>query len=109
MGELPPCPQGHPGITATPVPAEFAAAEQRAQGLEGAALALLRLPRPTSVLVRAEAPGLSHDLLELYFENRRSGGGSVQAVRLLPGGRAAIVTFQEPAGEQERMGPPRWC
>ncbi|KAM9302613.1 protein mono-ADP-ribosyltransferase PARP10 [Morus bassanus] len=78
---------------------EFAAAEQRAQqqGLEGAALALLRLPQTTSVLVRAEAPGLCRDLLELYFENRRSGGGSVQAVRLLPGGRAAVVTFHEPA------------
>lgn len=87
-------------------PREFAAAEQRAQGLEGAALALLRLPRPTSVLVRAEAPGLSHDLLELYFENRRSGGGSVQAVRLLPGGRAAIVTFQEPAAAERVLQRP---
>ncbi|KAM6209478.1 protein mono-ADP-ribosyltransferase PARP10 [Sarcoramphus papa] len=89
-------------------PQEFAVAEQRAQqqGLEGAALALLRLPQTASVLVRAEAPGLSRDLLELYFENRRSGGGSVQAVRLLPGGQAAIVTFQEPAAAERVLQRP---
>ncbi|KAM6225746.1 protein mono-ADP-ribosyltransferase PARP10 isoform 2-T2 [Spheniscus humboldti] len=89
-------------------PPEFAAAEQRAQrqGLEGAALALLRLPQTTSVLVRTEAPGLSRDLLELYFENRRSGGGSVRAVQLLPGGRAAVVTFQEPAAAERVLQRP---
>ncbi|XP_054672312.1 protein mono-ADP-ribosyltransferase PARP10 isoform X1 [Grus americana] len=89
-------------------PQEFAAAEQRVQrrGLEGVTLALLRLPQTTSVLVRAEAPGLSRDLLELYFENRRSGGGSVQAVRLLPGGQAAVVTFQEPAAAERVLQRP---
>ncbi|XP_074997077.1 protein mono-ADP-ribosyltransferase PARP10 isoform X2 [Calonectris borealis] len=89
-------------------PREFAAAEQRAQqqGLEGPALALLRLPQTASVLVRAKAPGLNRDLLELYFENWRSGGGSVRAVRLLPGGRAAVVTFQELAAAERVLQRP---
>ncbi|KAM6101020.1 LOW QUALITY PROTEIN: protein mono-ADP-ribosyltransferase PARP10 [Theristicus caerulescens] len=89
-------------------PQEFEAAEERVQqqGPEGAALALLRLPQTASVLVRAEAPGLNPDLLELYFENRRSGGGSVQAVRLLPGGWAAVVTFQEPAAAERVLQRP---
>lgn len=52
------------------------------------------------MLVRVAGPPPSRDLLELYFENRRSGGGRVRDVRLLPGGRGAVVTFQEPAGEQ---------
>ncbi|XP_074434164.1 protein mono-ADP-ribosyltransferase PARP10 isoform X2 [Larus michahellis] len=78
-------------------PLEFAAAAERVQqrGLAGSAVSLLRLPVASSVVVRAEAPVLSRDLLELYFENRRSGGGSVRDVRVLPGGRAAVVTFQE--------------
>ncbi|XP_035170322.1 protein mono-ADP-ribosyltransferase PARP10 [Oxyura jamaicensis] len=67
----------------------------RCHRLEGAALAVQRLPQTDSV--RVQAPGLHRDLLELYFENRRSGGGRVRAVRVLPGGQAAIVSFQEPA------------
>ncbi|XP_051466278.1 protein mono-ADP-ribosyltransferase PARP10 [Apus apus] len=84
-------------------PPELAAAQQRAGGC---ALALLRVPQTPSLLVRAEVPALSPDLLELYFENRRSGGGSVQQVQLLPGGRAAIVTFQELAAAQRVLQRP---
>ncbi|XP_068524200.1 protein mono-ADP-ribosyltransferase PARP10 [Anas acuta] len=77
--------------------AALAAVEERVRcrQLEGAPVAVQRLPQTDSVRVRA--PGLHRDLLELYFENRRSGGGRVRAVRVLPGGRAAIVSFQEPA------------
>ncbi|XP_059334606.1 protein mono-ADP-ribosyltransferase PARP10 [Ammospiza nelsoni] len=76
-------------------PPELASAEQRArrQGL-----ALLRVPRSPAVRVRALGTVLGRDLLELYFENRRSDGGRVSDVRVLPGGHGAIVTFQEPAG-----------
>nr|XP_054494533.1 protein mono-ADP-ribosyltransferase PARP10 isoform X2 [Agelaius phoeniceus] len=84
-------------------PPELASAEQRArrQGL-----ALLRVPRSPAVLVRAAGPVLGRDLLELYFENRRSGGGRVSDVRLLPGGRGAIVTFQEPADAERVLQRP---
>lgn len=96
-------PQCSPGVT-TASPAALAAVEERVRcrGLEGAALAVQRLPQTDSVRVRA--PGLHRDLLELYFENRRSGGGRVRAVRVLPGGQVAIVSFQEPAGEWLRAG-----
>ncbi|XP_068017174.1 protein mono-ADP-ribosyltransferase PARP10 isoform X2 [Melanerpes formicivorus] len=78
-------------------PQELAVVEQQVQcwGPEGARIQLQRVPRTPQVLVRAAVPGLSHDLLELYFENRRSGGGSVSDVKVLPGRQAAIVTFQQ--------------
>ncbi|XP_062371275.1 protein mono-ADP-ribosyltransferase PARP10 [Cinclus cinclus] len=84
-------------------PAELASAEQRArqQGL-----ALLRVPQSPSVLVRAPGPVPSRDLLELYFENRRSGGGRVRDVRPLPGGRGTVVTFQEPAAAERVLQRP---
>ncbi|RLV63982.1 hypothetical protein DV515_00017718 [Chloebia gouldiae] len=83
--------------------AELASAEQRArqQGL-----ALLRAPQSPAVLVRAAGPALSRDLLELYFENRRSGGGCVRDVRPLPGGHGAVVTFQEPAAAERVLRRP---
>ncbi|XP_066058007.1 protein mono-ADP-ribosyltransferase PARP10 [Chamaea fasciata] len=84
-------------------PPELASAERRARqrGLE-----LLRVPRSPAVLVRAAGPLPSRDLLELYFENRRSGGGRVGNVRLLPGGRGAIVTFQELAAAERVLQRP---
>ncbi|XP_064263193.1 protein mono-ADP-ribosyltransferase PARP10 [Passer domesticus] len=84
-------------------PPELASAEQRARQR---GLALLRVPRSPAVLVRAAGPALSRDLLELYFENRRSGGGRVSDVRLLPGGRGAVVTFQEPAAAERVLQRP---
>ncbi|XP_064533697.1 protein mono-ADP-ribosyltransferase PARP10 isoform X2 [Pseudopipra pipra] len=84
-------------------PPELASAEQRAQSR---GLALLRVPQTPAVLVRAAGPALSRDLLELYFENRRSGGGSVREVQLLPGGHRAIVTFQEPAAAERVLQRP---
>ncbi|XP_053834856.1 LOW QUALITY PROTEIN: protein mono-ADP-ribosyltransferase PARP10 [Vidua macroura] len=84
-------------------PPELAAAEQRARQR---GLALLRAPRSPAVLVRAAGPAPSRDLLELYFENRRSGGGRVRDVRTLPGGRGAVVTFQEPAAAERVLQRP---
>ncbi|XP_005533125.1 PREDICTED: poly [ADP-ribose] polymerase 10 [Pseudopodoces humilis] len=78
-------------------PPELASAEQRARQR---GLALLRAPQSPAVLVRAAGPALGRDLLELYFENRRSGGGRVSHVRPLPGGHGAIVTFQEAAAAE---------
>ncbi|XP_064364066.1 protein mono-ADP-ribosyltransferase PARP10 [Dromaius novaehollandiae] len=89
--------------------AEFAAAAERVRrrGPEGAAVAVERVPQADSVVVRGAAPGsLSRDLLELYFESRRSGGGSVRGVRLLPGRSLAVVAFQEPAAAARVLQQP---
>ncbi|KYO31894.1 poly [ADP-ribose] polymerase 10 [Alligator mississippiensis] len=78
-------------------PTEFLQLEERARGqeLDGAAVTVEQVPQTDSVTVRSRGTALSQELLELYFESRRSGGGCVQAVRVLPGGRAAIVSFQD--------------
>ncbi|XP_071594692.1 LOW QUALITY PROTEIN: protein mono-ADP-ribosyltransferase PARP10 [Heliangelus exortis] len=78
-------------------PQELWLAEGRARG---SSLWLLRVPQTPSLLVGGGGAPLSPDLLELYFENRRSGGGPIQQLQLLPGGQAAIVTFQELAVAQ---------
>ncbi|XP_062426757.1 protein mono-ADP-ribosyltransferase PARP10 isoform X2 [Rhea pennata] len=88
---------------------EFAAVEERVRrrGLEGAAVAAERVPRTDAVVVRAAAPGaLSRDLLELYFENRRSGGGSVREARVLPGRSLAVVSFQDAAAAERVLRQP---
>ncbi|XP_074415274.1 protein mono-ADP-ribosyltransferase PARP10 isoform X1 [Zonotrichia albicollis] len=84
-------------------PPELASAEQRARRR---GLALLRVPRSSAVRVRASGMALGRDLLELYFENRRSDGGHVIDVRVLPGGHGAIVTFQEPAAAERVLRRP---
>ncbi|XP_033011911.1 protein mono-ADP-ribosyltransferase PARP10 [Lacerta agilis] len=83
--------------------AEFLALAEHVQSrpLDGAHLALDWVEQTDSVLVqRGEGPGhspLSQDLLELYFESKRSGGGPVRAVRLLRGATVAVISFQNPA------------
>ncbi|XP_050795762.1 protein mono-ADP-ribosyltransferase PARP10 [Gopherus flavomarginatus] len=72
----------------------------RRRPLDGVPLSVEWVQQTDSVLVRSRGAGLSRDLLELYFENKRSGGGSVQAVRVLAGGRAAVISFQDRAAVQ---------
>ncbi|XP_030409948.1 protein mono-ADP-ribosyltransferase PARP10 isoform X2 [Gopherus evgoodei] len=72
----------------------------RRRPLDGVPLSVEWVQQTDSVLVRSQGAGLSRDLLELYFENKRSGGGSVQAVRVLAGGRAAVISFQDRAAVQ---------
>lgn len=65
----------------------MAEAEAEAEEEVGAAVELSGLP-----------PDISHELLTLYFENRRrSGGGPVLSWQRL--GRGGVLTFREPAGE----------
>ncbi|KAJ7338280.1 hypothetical protein JRQ81_011042 [Phrynocephalus forsythii] len=83
------------------------------RGLEGASLVLDWVERPDSLLVQSHGTArLDPDLLELYFESRRSGGGPVQAVRLLRGGTMAVVSFQDqeaPFISQPVAVPPPSC
>uniref|UniRef100_A0A8D0LD74 Uncharacterized protein n=1 Tax=Sphenodon punctatus TaxID=8508 RepID=A0A8D0LD74_SPHPU len=94
-------PAGDQALVQLPEPlshTEFLALERCVQGrpLEGAPLAVDWVQQTDSVLVQSRGAGLSQDLLELYFESRRSGGGSVRGVRLLPaGGAAAVVSFHD--------------
>ncbi|XP_034275898.1 protein mono-ADP-ribosyltransferase PARP10 isoform X2 [Pantherophis guttatus] len=64
--------------------------------LDGASLVLDWVEQTDSILVRSHRGSqLQPEVLTLYFESRRSGGGRVQAVRLLPGGMLAVVSFQD--------------
>ncbi|KAM9165497.1 protein mono-ADP-ribosyltransferase PARP10 isoform 2-T3 [Pangshura tecta] len=78
----------------------------RRRPLDGVLLSVEGVQQTDSVLVRSRGAGLSRDLLELYFENKRSGGGSVQAVRVLAGGRAAVISFQDRAAVQRVLEKP---
>uniref|UniRef100_A0A670IU48 Poly [ADP-ribose] polymerase n=1 Tax=Podarcis muralis TaxID=64176 RepID=A0A670IU48_PODMU len=99
-------PRGNQALVQLPSPlsnAEFLALAEHVQSrpLDGARLALDWVEQTDSVLVQwGEGPGpspLSQDLLELYFESKRSGGGPVRAIRLLAGATVAVVSFQNPA------------
>ncbi|XP_067416236.1 protein mono-ADP-ribosyltransferase PARP10 [Emydura macquarii macquarii] len=88
--------------------AEFLGLEERVcrRLLDGMPVTVEWMQQTDSILVRSQGPRLSRDLLELYFESKRSGGGSVQAVRLLAGGRAAVVSFQDRAAVQRVLEKP---
>ncbi|XP_061463212.1 protein mono-ADP-ribosyltransferase PARP10 isoform X2 [Rhineura floridana] len=80
--------------------AEFLTLAEQVQirQLDGASLSLDWVEQTDSLLVRSCGGScLKQDLLELYFESKRSGGGQVRAVRLLGGGTVAIVSFQDRA------------
>ncbi|KAM3841398.1 protein mono-ADP-ribosyltransferase PARP10 isoform 3-T3 [Vipera latastei] len=64
--------------------------------LDGASLVLDWVEQTDSILVQSHHGNqLQPEVLTLYFESRRSGGGRVQAVRLLLGGTMAVVSFQD--------------
>ncbi|XP_044309240.1 protein mono-ADP-ribosyltransferase PARP10 [Varanus komodoensis] len=89
--------------------AEFAAVAEQVQhrALDGASVELDWVEQTDSVLVQGGAGGqLSQDLLELYFESRRGGGGRVRAVRLLSGGTTAVVTFEDSAAVEQVLQRP---
>ncbi|KAK9402788.1 polyADP-ribose polymerase PARP10 [Crotalus adamanteus] len=64
--------------------------------LDGASLVLDWVEQTDSILVQSHHGNqLQPEVLTLYFESRRSGGGRLQAVRLLLGGTMAVVSFQD--------------
>ncbi|XP_048472530.1 protein mono-ADP-ribosyltransferase PARP10-like [Rhincodon typus] len=67
----------------------------KSRSLQGATLDIRQLPQTDRILVENLSPTDDKDILSLYFESRRrSNGGTVLDVTMLPGGRA-IVLFQE--------------
>nr|XP_056710557.1 protein mono-ADP-ribosyltransferase PARP10 [Euleptes europaea] len=95
-------PAGDQALVLLPQPitqAEFLALAERVQNqpLEKARLELDWVEQTDSLLVAGGGVGLSQDLLELYFESKRSSGGPVRAVRLLRGATVAVVSFHDRA------------
>ena len=51
------------------------------------------------VKISGISQNISEETLELYFENaKRSGGGEIKQIDMLPSMQAAIITFQDAAG-----------
>ncbi|KAG7465334.1 hypothetical protein MATL_G00175290 [Megalops atlanticus] len=49
-----------------------------------------------SVRVENLPPNTTKELLELYFERKKNGGGAVDAITMVPEEQAAIITFMDP-------------
>ncbi|GCB79371.1 hypothetical protein scyTo_0017879 [Scyliorhinus torazame] len=64
------------------------------RALQGATINIEQLPRTDRILVENISPTDDKDILSLYFESRRSDGGSVLDVTMVSPG-TAIVVFQE--------------
>ncbi|XP_078392367.1 protein mono-ADP-ribosyltransferase PARP10 [Cetorhinus maximus] len=62
--------------------------------LQGASIEIEQLPRTDRILVENLGPNDDKDIVSLYFESRRSNGGSVLDVTMVSQG-TAIVVFQE--------------
>ena len=50
-----------------------------------------QVPVCTSIVVSGISDNTTRDAIELYFESRKYGGGPVERVELLKGGRAVVV------------------
>ncbi|XP_078282158.1 protein mono-ADP-ribosyltransferase PARP10 isoform X2 [Rhinoraja longicauda] len=70
--------------------------KRKAEGrcLHGVTVQVEQLPHTDRVLVENLGPSDDEELMRLYFESRRSNGGTVLDVTMLPGAKA-IVEFQE--------------
>ncbi|XP_038652397.1 protein mono-ADP-ribosyltransferase PARP10, partial [Scyliorhinus canicula] len=64
------------------------------RALQSATINIEQLPRTDRILVENLSPADDKDILSLYFESRRSDGGSVLDVTMVSPG-TAIVVFQE--------------
>ncbi|XP_069771082.1 protein mono-ADP-ribosyltransferase PARP10-like isoform X3 [Narcine bancroftii] len=62
--------------------------------LQGATILVEQVPHPVCILVENLNPADDEEIVRLYFESRRSDGGTVLNVTMVPGGKA-IVEFQE--------------
>ena len=65
--------------------------------MDAAKVTIEQVPVCTSIVVSGISDNTTRDAIELYFESGRYGGGPVERVELLNGGRAVVV-FQDPKG-----------
>uniref|UniRef100_A0A2K6GZJ4 Poly [ADP-ribose] polymerase n=1 Tax=Propithecus coquereli TaxID=379532 RepID=A0A2K6GZJ4_PROCO len=78
--------------------AEVRVLEEQAQnlGFKGAMVSLAQVPQARAVRVVGSNPPMDLLLLELYLENeRRSGGGPLEGLRVLPRHLGTVVSFQQ--------------
>ena len=67
------------------------------RGVDSAKVTIEQVHVRTSIIVSGISDNTTRDALALYFESRRHGGGPLERVKLLKGGRAVVV-FQDPKG-----------
>lgn len=67
--------------------------------LDGRLLSVSKVPMSSAILVDNLNPQSSEEAVQLFFENtRRSGGGLVQRVELVPDEKKCIVFFEDYKG-----------
>ena len=67
--------------------------------LAGCELTISQFVEETMVKISGIIQNISEETLELYFENtKRSGGGEIKHIDMLPSMQAAIITFEDAAG-----------
>ena len=69
-------------------------------------------PEPQCTVIVSDLPELDHkemELLEMYFENPRSGGDTVTNIKLDEEERLAYVTFESEEGIQFLLTDERCC
>lgn len=54
--------------------------------------------RTCAIEVRDIDPSITEDMMALYFESRRIGGGDIQEIEFDQTRRVAVITFMEPEG-----------
>ncbi|XP_075440429.1 protein mono-ADP-ribosyltransferase PARP10 isoform X2 [Ascaphus truei] len=76
---------------------DFGSMSQRvlARKLHGTSVSVQRVRASDQVLVQNLGPEIASDLLELYLESKRSGGGKVRSVTMLRDSGTAIVSFHD--------------
>lgn len=67
--------------------------------LDGQLLRVFKVPMSNAVLVDNLKPGTNKESVQLFFENtKRSGGGLVQRVEMVPDENKCIVFFEDYKG-----------
>ena len=67
--------------------------------LEGNKLTVSRVPISNCLLVTGLDPGMTRDLLKLYFQSSESSGGTVSSVEMKPEQGKCFVYFEDHQGE----------
>ena len=68
--------------------------------LVGSKLTIAPYAEEPMVKISGVSQNISEEMLELYFENtRKTGGGEIKSIDMLPSMQAAIITFADTAGK----------
>jgi len=67
--------------------------QPRKTGMNAASNCGTSIPLPRTIKVCGQVKKIGKDLLMLYFENSKCGGGPTDTVEIMPDGETAYVTF----------------